>query len=88
MFCKYCGQEIDQDSKFCNYCGANQMEGGTNSAAYNLGKALGTIGMLAATNAAVDRMNQESEESMRRTLQKGSESLNRIQAYINSQNIK
>ena len=88
MFCKYCGQEIDQDSKFCNYCGVNQMESGTNSAAYNMGKVLGVFGALAATNAFVDNMNQKSEDSMKRTLQKGSESLNRINAYINSQNIK
>ena len=24
MYCKHCGKEIADDSKFCNYCGANQ----------------------------------------------------------------
>ena len=24
MFCKHCGEEIDADSKFCNFCGRKQ----------------------------------------------------------------
>ena len=41
MFCKYCGQELDNGSNFCSYCGAGQGEEGANSGASNLGKALG-----------------------------------------------
>ncbi len=26
MYCKYCGKEIADDSKFCNYCGGIQEE--------------------------------------------------------------
>lgn len=24
MYCKHCGKEIDDDSKFCRYCGGEQ----------------------------------------------------------------
>jgi RNA polymerase subunit RPABC4/transcription elongation factor Spt4 len=24
MFCKSCGKEIEDNSNYCNYCGANQ----------------------------------------------------------------
>lgn len=24
MYCKNCGKQIDDDSKFCNYCGTEQ----------------------------------------------------------------
>lgn len=24
-YCKYCGEEIDADSRFCNYCGKSQL---------------------------------------------------------------
>lgn len=26
MYCKYCGQQIDNDSEFCRYCGKNQSD--------------------------------------------------------------
>ena len=27
MYCKNCGKQIDDNSRFCNYCGASQGEG-------------------------------------------------------------
>lgn len=86
MFCKNCGQELDEGSNFCSHCGADQSDGVRSENAYIFGRALGAIGMLAATNAAVDKMNQDADESMRRTLQKGRDSLGRIQEYLDSQN--
>ena len=86
MFCKNCGQELDEGSNFWSHCGADQSDGVRNEDVYNFGRALGAIGMLAATNAAVDKWNQEKDDSMRHTLQKGRDSLNRIQEYIDNQN--
>lgn len=28
MYCKYCGKEISEDSRFCNYCGKALQEVG------------------------------------------------------------
>ena len=85
MFCKNCGQELDEGSNFCSHCGTDQSDGVRNEDAYNFGRALGAIGMLAATNAAVDKWNQEKDESMRRTLQKGKDSLQNIQNFMDQQ---
>ena len=67
MFCKNCGKEIDSSSTFCNYCGANQGEDSLNSAAYNFGKILGSIGTIALTNKVIDDFNKKEMESMKKT---------------------
>ena len=84
MFCKNCGKEIDSESKFCSFCGANIQEDISNSNAYNFGKVLGAIGSIAMTNKVVDKMNKDAEDSMKRTLDKARDSLDRISSIHTS----
>ena len=56
--------------------------------ARNVGKAVGTIGMLAATNYAVDKYLEKERESFDRTMKKANESMDRINDYINHMNDK
>ena len=71
MFCKNCGKELDSGSNFCSHCGTKQTEVEQNSTAYNIGKALGTIGTLVATYKIADELGKKSRESMNRTAEIG-----------------
>ena len=71
MYCKKCGKEIDIGSNFCNFCGANQNEDVQNSATFNFGKVLGTIGVLAATNKIMDDFNEKERKKTNATAKIG-----------------
>lgn len=82
MFCKNCGNELDNGPNFCNYCGVSQIGEKTKTEAYNLGKILGAIGVFAATNAAVDNFLAKDREKFDEMMEKSNKSMDRINEYM------
>lgn len=60
-------EKMDYAPNFNNYHDTNQSENMFNPNAYNTGKVLGAIGVLAATNKIIDDLNKKSSDSMRKT---------------------
>ena len=71
MFCKNCGQELDEDTNLCSYCGVAQNNDGAKTE-NNFIKALGTIGALAATNKIIGDYNKRELDKTKKLADKTS----------------
>ena len=92
MFCKNCGEELDEGSKFCNCCGASQGVITSNSNEYEsikrsetarkVGEVIGALGTTAIIQGAIDKHMDKEKEKTKQLISKAEQAEKNVENYM------